>query len=573
MALLSLAAAFVLLGLSTIATHGWTEIYADQWRLYPIYLEQAFPANVLALENGHRPVFPGLVRVAELHLLDGNQKLQLAVGGLLALATVLVLAFIAWRDARAGLVARALATALAAFAVFWLGNARMLLHGNESVHAYLLTACLAGGIALVLRDPLPRPALGLAALLAFIATFSFGPGMATFPALALVLVLQRRYRPAVWMGVALLATLLLYFALPGATGVRNSLQLRPFASLLTAATWLASMPVNLFDAAFDPDAGRSLPSWLRAILQPIAQGYRAHAGDIRVQHGPATALGLFAMATLLWATFTTWRDQANQQRLRLAGLALAWFGAGVAVIVALGRLGYFQDHPDQMFAHRYLPWSCLFWLGWFWVVLGRSGKWHWPFGAGVAIASVLMLGMGLATSTGYRIWGELIRDGLRVDSAGIAMGHLVADRPQLGESHVEHIEAALPAVRGAGISMFAWPESKLLGSRIPVPTTPGPAFAGEIETANPVANRLDSAPSLYLEIRMHAVDAKPPGRLLVLDGERRVVGMVVRGAAGGAWRYRGFARVPSLDDGLVLADRNGSLNIPLAGAGVISRTD
>ncbi len=65
------------------------------------------------------------------------------------------------------------------------------------------------------------------------------------------------------------------------------------------------------------DAGRSLPNWLQAIFHPIAQRYRAYAGDIRVQHGPATALGLLALATLLWATFTTWRDRTIQTRLGL----------------------------------------------------------------------------------------------------------------------------------------------------------------------------------------------------------------------------------------------------------------
>jgi len=59
--------------------------------------------------------------------------------------------------------------------------------------------------------------------------------------------------------------------------------------------------------------------------------------------------------------------------------------------------------------------------------------------------------MGVATSEGYRIWGELVRDGLRVDSVGIAVGHLESGRSRYGEGYVEHIEAALPVVRAAGI--------------------------------------------------------------------------------------------------------------------------
>lgn len=55
--------------------------------------------------------------------------------------------------------------------------------------------------------------------------------------------------------------------------------------------------------------------------------------------------------------------QRERNRRVLLGLGLAAFAAGAAGIVSLARLSYFQRHPEQLFADRYLPWSCLFWLG------------------------------------------------------------------------------------------------------------------------------------------------------------------------------------------------------------------
>lgn len=312
------------------------------------------------------------------------------------------------------------------------------------------------------------------------------------------------------------------------------------------------------------DAGRSLPNWLQAIFHPIARRYRAYAGDIRVQHGPATALGLLALATLLWATFTTWRDRTIQTRLRLAGLALAWFGVGVAGIVVLGRLDYFHDHPDQVFANRHLPGSCLLWLGGFRVLLGSPRVLHRSLTAAVAVATASTPAMGVATSEGYRIWGELVRDGLRVDSAGIAVGHLESGRSRYGEGYVEHIEAALPVVRAAGISMFSWPETRLLGQPVTGTREASSMVDVQLAVTRFVANRLDPVPTLYLEVTVRADTTSPPERLLVLDDGQLAVGVLVRVGSEAQGRYRGYARGGHEPRGLVLSDTSGRIRHPLA---------
>ena len=180
-------------GLCAIANFAWLQPVFDQFRLYDIYLSQPFPNNVLQLENGHRPVIPSLLRLAEIHWLQANQMLQIVLGAGFATATSAIVAWFGWRSRRLSLPARAASVMLAVIGVFWLSNARMLLHGNELVHAYLIMVCVTSGSFCVYRAGSGAPAawMSFASLCAAIATFSFGPGIAAFPALLFVGWLQR----------------------------------------------------------------------------------------------------------------------------------------------------------------------------------------------------------------------------------------------------------------------------------------------------------------------------------------------------------------------------------------------
>ncbi len=133
------AAIYLLTSLATIWNFAWPQPAFDQWRLYAIYLTQPFPQNVLQLENGHRPIIPALLRVAEIESLHANQYLQIVLGVGCALIAAGLLAWLVWRERGLPLPLRAAGVMLATVAVLWLGNARMPLHCNELVHAYLLT--------------------------------------------------------------------------------------------------------------------------------------------------------------------------------------------------------------------------------------------------------------------------------------------------------------------------------------------------------------------------------------------------------------------------------------------------
>jgi hypothetical protein len=115
-----------------------------------------------------------------------------------------------------------------------------------------------------------------------VATFSFGPGLALFVALAVVLAIVRAsWRHVALVIVAMLATLAVYFALPGGQGVSGVLKLQPAANLRIAAQWLASPIMYLLLPLVDGNLAGVLPGeLLRRVATWTAGRYEAQFGNV-----------------------------------------------------------------------------------------------------------------------------------------------------------------------------------------------------------------------------------------------------------------------------------------------------
>lgn len=545
---LVVSACFVLIGLYAIWQYGWTEIYADQWRLYRIYLERDFPANVLVLENGHRPIFPAILRVLEMYWLHGNQILQLATGALLALATWLLLSLAVWRDTTITPLAKGMAIATAAMAIFWMGNARYLLHGNESVHGYLLTTSLVGAMLLVSAERPSRGRTLAASALAFVATFCFGPGLAAFVAIATLCIVQRHYRSLPWLAAALVATLIIYFALPGGTGVRDRLGFDLVDTILTTAIWLCSAPVHLLLGFLDPNAGNSLPGFLKAITNVTASTYEETFGSIWTHYGHVAIVGLTAISYIVWATFSAWHKQ-EWNRLLLLGLGLAWFAIAAAGIVALARADYFVQHRGQIFSNRFLPWSCLFWLSIAWTALARSQLYRRAIARRITIASIgMVLFLGLATTKGHLWWGHHVQQHIRLTATGIAVGVLPENGGKYGETLLSEVVAGRPSVQHAGLSMFFWPEAALTGRMLATSTQRRTQVDSTLD-ARSIINVLNDTPAVELILRIPAPSqTNLPERMLALDADGIVIGILSHARNDPGHVYRGYSAAASTDD-------------------------
>lgn len=506
-AILGLAALWLLGTLATVANFGLRYPFFDQYRLYTWYLGLDFPASALQLENGHRPILPALVRIAEVHLSDADHRLQHLVGIALALATCFVIARTAWRD-RASATAGATAVLLAVLAIFWLGAARTLIHSYEQVHIYLVTFCAVLALRCVYlagqAHALRRMALAGAWALA--ATFSFGSGIACFAAVFVLAVLQRvPLRSFVLPGLLFVFAVGTYLGgLPGDGGVRDSLALRPFDNLRVLLQWLSS-------------------PWFHAGLG--AQGVIAAESKGVV----ATAIGAFGLAAWLAMVAQAWRSAGRITAAASLALGVSTLGLAVGAVIALARLAYFDTYPDQVMADRYLPWPCLSWLG-----LGLAATGRLAVAAPVvlrAVPPVLAVLLVLALMPSQRTmagWSAAVHRIVQQSAPAAQLGIWDAERfPREADSSRADVETTLRLLRERRLSMFAEPEYALLQSdwRAPQEAWPVPAGSRAFLTRRFHDEHGDREVAA-LEGWLSRIEGRPrDAMLVVVDGQGAVRGL------------------------------------------------
>jgi hypothetical protein len=526
-------------GLFAIRTIGWRQPIFDQLRLYPIYLGLPFPDNVLQLENGHRPIIPALLRVAELRWFGGDQSLQVLVGALLAATAVAVVGFAALRSSQLGAARRVAGAAMFAIAVFWLANARMLLHGNESVHAYLVVLMAVVAITLVWRSAGREhgaASLLLAMACGVVATLSFGPGVAV-PVLVIWLALLagvgwRRLLVVTIVGFALLFAYIHW--LPGAEGVRDSITVRALDNLRVMAVWMNAPWMSL-------GLGALAPEFAAEQAHAVQGTWVARPWSLLARHlGPEVSFGLLLLicaALALLALLVTVRSSmhlAGPRRslvspLFAMGVGLAWFGFGVAALISLSRLAYFDVHPGQVLADRYLMWPCLLWAGMFlqWVASpdapgdGRRG----------ATACLLVIVIGLAAWPAHRqgaAWGAAVFAIAERSAVAAWMG---IEDPEWsvddGAASLADKRRAVESFRQRRIAMFSRDTDRWVGRRV----EPSPADHAEpLVQCTIIRTFVDAnSGSTFRQFRglvPHASMQDLAGaELVVVDAARTVVGL------------------------------------------------
>ncbi len=349
-AYLGLAMIIVASSVYALSVSSWTIIAFDQWRIYADYLSRPFPSSVLALQNGHRPVVPGLFFLADLYLFGASNYFLNAVGIILAFLLAGSWSWLAWREAGIDRATRALCGGLPWIFVFWLGNSRTLGHGSEAIQNFLALDGLLLGVGAMLASRIMhrrlsgRPWLSYALAASagcLIATFSFGSGILSWP---------------VTVGVGLLT------GAPAAVLVVLGGGL--FGSLLTYADVSSNRgpglsPVGLFETLHDAAV------WLGSPLERVVTSFRFlfvvdPATLVDVCCAVLGGIGLLlAMALVARRSF---RRQASSD-LEDWCIAVVAFVAGTALVVALARGTYFADLPTQRVAPRYAIWSSVFWAG------------------------------------------------------------------------------------------------------------------------------------------------------------------------------------------------------------------
>ena len=485
--LLGVATVYALQTYSVLYNTGFNAPFLDQYAFYPTYIEQAFPQNIIQPENGHRPIFPALVRVVEINYFHADQSLQRIVGTVLTTAAWLGLVLLCLYRQGLGLLRQATIVVVVTLAFFWLGNVRMLVHGSEQLHVYGVLSGLVLALALMYRmhrQP-TLPGFGCMVAAAFFATFCFGNGLVVFPTLMVMAFLLRW--PWRWQ-----------FAVAAATG---------FAALLYTR-WLPSSEVNPLPALGSIPAGAALTmSWLNSAVNAawlnlgawdlaridylghmaLHTSWIGHAAkwvvneNLPLQSSLRLTFWLGLFCTVLAAVIVLYHVRRGvQTRLQFVALSLMVFAAGTAALIVLFRVDYFQSAgSSQLFADRYVPWSCLWWLGlglyalsWLPQTGGKTSR----FGPAVW---VLFIAWALSLSHVTNMsWAGLVRQHLVQHSFAVANGFDdPAELVQLSTVSLEDTQFTLALLKQRKLAQFhAYPAMpgkltmpqgvKALGARI-----------------------------------------------------------------------------------------------------------
>jgi hypothetical protein len=511
--------------LSTLHAFTLQHAMQDQFRLNLRYLTVPFPLSVLELENGHRPVLPGIARYLELRFLGGAQYLQaLTAWGGAALVSLLLL-----RDAVKALprLLAVCALCLIAMLLWWNANARMFIHVYEATHLFYIVTGLVVAVycahAGAQREGLASLVWWVCALLAcVVATFSFGPGIATFAALFAVALLMRQ-RIVVLAAIVLVvaATFGVYaLGLPGAEGVRNS------------------------SNGFSPAA--AIYYFIARLSAPAYEAL-AHA---RLQEPNRILLSLpWGMAVLLpfVSIVRRWHRRDAFTRFELAAASLLVFGAAANLLIAINRCSYFGQHPGQIFADRYLFWSCVAWLGagLYALAMLEGARERVRLAAG---AACVVVGCAfLASAVWYAAWSSEVYRRVERAAAGLEIGVRDEERMAAISDGVESTYRSVAAMRRAGTGGFGREEGPRIGSVVRIRSGAVPAIVMRSgETTGMVMGELPKA----------AARPVRDAALWLADEDGRLVGRVVMtsDSRGG----RNFLRigVPTLDrfEGYVAAD-------------------
>jgi hypothetical protein len=334
----------------------YTTVHGDFWIIYDRFFEIPFPGNVLAPENGHTMVLPSLIWLANMAVFRGDETplFVIALASLVSIAALLLHAV--FRDRGRGWTERALLIVSALAGTFWLAKLQILLSaGFTMICAFPIIGLLLGvrGLTPIDVGGSLRPVRWWPVWAgAVMATFSFGTGLAVWPALGLIAWARRvPWRHLGWWCLGTLICMLL---------IREVLP-----------RWVPEADEAFPNILFDPL--RNLKYWLELIGSPVANTWAGIARAKDVDPTLALGSGIAGVGLAAFGSARAWKNRRNLNQAEWTGLALVLFNAFAAGLIAIGKTSSLPYFPQDQFSSRYLWWTAYFWLGLIWL-LARAGR-------------------------------------------------------------------------------------------------------------------------------------------------------------------------------------------------------
>jgi len=342
-------------GLAYLYFGSWPVTHQDFWQLYQRALTHSWLQSALLKYGPHSIFFPSFFWLTDLRFFHGKQQPLVIAGILLLSITVSLLLIPIWRDKNVSLTGKILSALVLVTTNFWMG--RSIITASGGFNCICSSVMVGAAIAfLVLPRMNGQSRQWLAALIVvcggFLASFSFGSGLAIWPTLLLLAwCLRLRTYSIGLLAVASVVAAVVLVMLPGES---QHLQMQLLPSIAASGgIWLCQIigtPVAYAIAGWRPQ---------QLLSQTVESSMSVWFGAA----GLTIALVIIGRAV--------YRRDIGQSRLKLTGLALVTFSILVATSIVV-PLPLTRGTSSDVDAPRYLFWSTLFWGGLLLLLIARG---------------------------------------------------------------------------------------------------------------------------------------------------------------------------------------------------------
>jgi hypothetical protein len=357
------ALVFLTSGVVYLYVGRWTVTKADYWRIYDFCLNHTWLESALHKHFQHSLFFPSFFWLADLQFFHGRQLSLFFAGLVLLFLSAALLLIPVWRDKTVGLTAKVIATFIVIAGSFWAARSHITASGGFNVICSLV---MVGALVAILVLPktdvnsAPWSATVIVVCAAFVASFSFGAGLAIWPTLLfLIWSLRLQWRSFVSIGIAAVVAAIIYQQLPP-----RSEDYRAIQAVASTGPGLVPMLCRLAGGPFFYAA----EGWQ---VRPFS-AEAAQSSVLSLWCGGA-GVAIAAVAIVL----TLIRRDLTKSSLKFIGVALLTFNfVAMALAVAVNRVRG-PGFEFEFLSPRYLFWSTLFWTGLLLVAIQRVESEYW----------------------------------------------------------------------------------------------------------------------------------------------------------------------------------------------------
>jgi hypothetical protein len=347
----------------------WT---GDLWDIYAFAWNHTWFQSALLKQDSHVKFFPRCVCLANLRFFHGDSQMLFFAGLGLLFVTASLLLIPVWRDKTTSLTGKTLCTLVVLLGNFWMGRAAITANGEFNCEDSLAMGGAALAFVVIAKARCSWTTTAIVLCAAFLASFSFGTGLAIWPTLLLLAwCLRLPRRTIVLLVISALAAVVIYEVLPvlpfSWPEVSEASPGNPIGDL-TKFCRLVGSPVLYTIAAWR--GGKALTALEQSSSIALWSGL---AG--------LTLAGIAVIPRML-------RRDLAKSSLESTGLSLLIFNLFALTLITVGRLKSFDLAP---FAPRYLFWSSLFWTSLILLAIKRAEHLRWGRRA------ILLLPFAIAT--------------------------------------------------------------------------------------------------------------------------------------------------------------------------------